>query len=190
MGIFADLEGVTLVGADDVGGIPDVVEDGETFEHNARKKAREVARAKGMPTLADDSGLEVDALGGAPGVYSARYAGEGASDADNNEKLLRALADVPPERRTARFRCALAFADPEGHLGGDELVAYGAVEGVIGATPRGEEGFGYDRLFFALGRDETMAEIDPALKNRMSHRARAAEAMRELLRGYLAVRRS
>ena len=158
--IFGAVEGLSVIGPEDVGGIPEVEEDGDTFEHNARKKAREIARATGVMTIADDSGLEVDALDGAPGVYSARYAGEreaGGGDAANNEKLLHALDGVPDERRTARFRCVLAVADPSGALEDDEHVSSGVVEGRIGHTLRGDGGFGYDPLFFPEGRGVTMA---------------------------------
>jgi XTP/dITP diphosphohydrolase len=186
--IFGAVEGLTVVGPEEVGPIPDVVEDGDTFEHNARKKAREIARAKGMMTIADDSGLEVDALGGAPGVYSARYAG-GGGDRANNEKLLRELGDTPDAARTARFRCVLAIADPDGPLGDDEHVAAGAVEGRIGHAPRGDGGFGYDPLFFPEGREVTMAELAPADKDAISHRARAARAILPFLHEYCGNRR-
>jgi XTP/dITP diphosphohydrolase len=181
--IFEAVEGLSVVGPEEVGAIPEVVEDGDTFEHNARKKAREIARDKGMMTIADDSGLEVDALDGAPGVYSARYAGDGGDEA-NNEKLLRELRDVPDEARTARFRCVLAIADPDGPLGDDEHVASGAVEGRIAHAPRGEGGFGYDPLFFPEGRDVTMAELSPGDKDAISHRARAAQAILPFLHEY------
>src|SRR5688572_25813188 len=116
--------------------IPETIEDQETFVGNATKKARDVSEATGMPALADDSGLEVDAIGGAPGVYSARYAG-GAGDAANNAKLLTALAGVPPEKRTARFRASLALADVKGPLGADTITADGVCDGVILDAPRG-----------------------------------------------------
>ncbi len=177
-----DLE---LVSLDEVGGVPDVVEDRDTFEGNARKKAREVAALTGLPALADDSGLEVDALGGAPGVWSARYAGEGATDETNNEKLLAALEDVPADRRTARFRCALAFADPAGPLGQGEHVEHGTCEGRIAFAPRGRSGFGYDPLFELAGDDRTLAEVGPEDKARVSHRAQAARRMRTFLSQYL-----
>jgi len=181
--IFANVEGLEVVGPEAVGGIPEVEEDGETFEHNARKKAREIARARGVMTIADDSGLEVDALEGAPGVYSARYAGDGG-DTANNDKLLRALDGVADEGRTARFRCVLAVADPDGPLAEGEHVAAGAVEGRIGHAPRGDGGFGYDPLFFPEGRDVTMAELRPVEKDAISHRARAAAALLPFLHEY------
>ena len=166
--------------------VPEVVEDADTFAGNASKKAREVARATGCPALADDSGLEVDALGGAPGVWSARYAGEPANDAANNAKLLAALAGVPAERRTARFRAVLALADPAGPLGDRVLTADGACEGVILDAPRGTGGFGYDPLFYAPELGQTFAEAGVGPKSDLSHRARAMRAMRPQLLAYLA----
>jgi len=152
----------------------EVEESGATFEDNARLKALAYARASGLPTLADDSGLEVDALGGAPGVWSARYAGPGAGDADRYQKLLNALAGVPDGRRTARFRCVVALAWPDGAI----RTAEGRCEGQIGWAPRGEHGFGYDPVFIVDGLGgQTMAELPPEIKNRISHRARAVQAM-------------
>jgi XTP/dITP diphosphohydrolase len=181
--IFGAIDGLEVVGPETVGPLPEVEEDGDTFEHNARKKAREIARDKGVMTVADDSGLEVDALGGAPGVYSARYAG-GGGDAENNAKLLRELANVADDARTARFRSVLALADPDGPLGDDEHVASGVVEGRIGHALRGEGGFGYDPLFFPEGREVTMAELTPADKDAISHRGRAGAALLPFLREY------
>jgi XTP/dITP diphosphohydrolase len=156
-----------------------VEEDAPTFAGNAEKKARAALAQSGLPSLADDSGLEVDALDGAPGVLSARYAGEPCDDGANNRKLLGALAGVPDERRTARFRCALVF------VGGDgtRLVAEGTCEGRIGHAPRGTGGFGYDPLFLIEGdaRGRTMAELASDEKNRISHRARALEALARAL---------
>jgi XTP/dITP diphosphohydrolase len=163
--------------------IPEVIEDADTFAGNAIKKAREVSRASGLPSLADDSGLEVDALGGAPGVYSARYAG-GAGDAANNAKLLVELAGVPAARRTARFRAVLALADVSGPLGTEVLTADGVCEGVILEAPRGTGGFGYDPLFL-LPSGQTMAEIELATKTTLSHRARAMRALEPQLLAYL-----
>lgn len=165
--------------------IPDVVEDADTFAGNAIKKARAVSAATGLPALADDSGLEVDALGGAPGVYSARYAGDQHDDAANNAKLLAALAGVPTAQRTARFRAALALADVSGPLGAEVLVADGACEGVILDAPRGTGGFGYDPLFFAPELGQTFAEAGVGPKSDLSHRARAMRAMRPRLLAYL-----
>ncbi len=186
--IFEAVPGLSVVGPEEVGPLPDVVEDGDTFAHNAKKKAREMARDKGMMTIADDSGLEVDALGGAPGVYSARYA-DGGGDQANNEKLLRQLEGVPDEERTARFRCVLAIADPGGPLGDAEHVAAGAVEGRIGHAPQGDGGFGYDPLFLPEGHEVTMAELSPEQKDAISHRARAARAILPFLREYCGNRR-
>jgi XTP/dITP diphosphohydrolase len=165
--------------------IADVVEDADTFAGNAIKKAREVSRATSLPALADDSGLEVDALGGAPGVYSARYAGEGAGDAANNTKLLAALADVPPERRTARFRAALALADVLGPLGTEVITADGVCEGILLDAPRGTGGFGYDPLFLVPELGQTFAELGVGTKGDLSHRARAMRAISPRLLSYL-----
>lgn len=184
--LFTDFETLEVVGPDAVGPLPEVVEDGDTFEANAVKKARSIAAATGLMTLADDSGLEVDALEGAPGVYSARYAGEGARDADNNAKLLAALDGVPDEARGARFRCVLAVVDPE-RASAELLVTQGAVEGRIGHAPRGRGGFGYDPLFVVAGGERTMAELAPEEKERVSHRAEASRAMRDALGAWLAV---
>jgi len=180
------LPGIDVLSAADVDAA-EVVEDADTFAGNAAKKAREVSAACGLPALADDSGLEVDALDGAPGVYSARYAGitgDGA-DAANNEKLLVALAGVPPERRTARFRAVLALADARGPLGDRVITAEGACEGVILGAPRGSGGFGYDPLFFAPELGMTFAEAGVGPKGERSHRARAMRAMRPQLLAYL-----
>ena len=156
-----------------------VEEDADTFTGNAEKKARAALAATGLPSLADDSGLEVDALGGAPGVYSARYAGEPGDDRANNEKLLGALAEVPDERRGARFRCALVFVGTDGTV----LRTDGSCEGRIGRAGRGSGGFGYDPLFLVAGdaAGRTMAELLPEEKNRVSHRARALAKMAEEL---------
>jgi XTP/dITP diphosphohydrolase len=165
--------------------IPDVVEDADTFAGNAAKKAREVSAITGMPALADDSGLEVDALGGAPGVYSARYAGDQHDDAANNAKLLEALAGVAPAQRTARFRAALALADVTGPLGDEVITADGTCEGVILDAPRGTGGFGYDPLFFAPELGQTFAEAGVGPKSDLSHRARAMKAIKPRLLAYL-----
>jgi len=155
----------------------DVEEDGETFEENALKKAREAVRLSGLDALADDSGLCVDALGGAPGVYSARYAGENADDAANNAKLLQALDSVPDPKRTAAFVCcaALCLAD------GGEVMARGRVEGRILRAARGANGFGYDPLFWYEPFGCTFAEAAPEKKNAVSHRAKALKALKERL---------
>ncbi|HSR98123.1 MAG TPA: non-canonical purine NTP pyrophosphatase [Kofleriaceae bacterium] len=183
------LPGVFVLGVDEAAarlgrGIPDVDEDADTFAGNAIKKAREVSHATGFPALADDSGLEVDALGGAPGVWSARYAG-GGGDAANNAKLLVALADVPPERRTARFRSVLALADVAGPLGDEVVTAEGSCEGVVLDAPRGTGGFGYDPLFLVPELGLTFAERGVGTKGERSHRARAMQAIRPRLLAYL-----
>jgi XTP/dITP diphosphohydrolase len=164
--------------------LPEVVEDADTFAGNAAKKALSASRASGLPALADDSGLEVDALGGAPGVISARYAGPEQDDRRNNEKLLAALARVPPQRRTARFRSSLALADTAGALGERVLTSDGTCEGIVLEAPRGTGGFGYDPLFFSPELGMTFAEAGVGPKNHLSHRARAMQAMRAQLLDY------
>lgn len=175
--ILADLPVTveTVVGYD----IPEVVEDGETFTANACKKALHYAAHTGFFALADDSGLEVDALQGQPGVYSARYAGEQADDAMNNQKLLKSLHDVPAEHRTARFRCVLAVAAPDGRC----VTTEGVCSGIIGFSPRGDQGFGYDPLFI-LPDGRTMAELSVEEKNRISHRGQALCKLKELLQHF------
>lgn len=164
--------------------LPEVVEDGLSFAENARKKAVAIARHSGRWALADDSGLEVDALGGAPGIHSARWSGAG--DEANNDKLLAELRDVPAAARTARYRAVVVVADPEGALVAE---ADGACEGVIGFERRGTGGFGYDPLFVLPGLGRTMAELAAEAKNRISHRARALERLRApLTRALSAVR--
>lgn len=162
----------------------DVEETGESFTENAVQKATAYAEATGLWTWADDSGLEVDALDGAPGIRSSRYAGPGASDEDRYRKLLRELDGVPWEARTARFRCVVAITTPEGEV----RSAPGRCEGIIGFEPRGSHGFGYDPVFFLPQFDRTMAELSPEVKNRISHRARAAQEAKKLLREMLDVR--
>ncbi len=164
-----------------------VVEDGKTFAENAVKKARAVAAATLMLTVADDSGLEVDALDGRPGVRSARFAHDRATDAENNAALLAeldALGDPTsspnPHLYKARFRCALALIDPYSN-DGEPLIVEGVCEGAVTRTPRGSGGFGYDPLFVVAGGDRTMAELSEAEKNDVSHRARAARALRPIL---------
>lgn len=176
--LLADVPGLELDTMASLGKRVDVAEDRDTFAGNALKKATEIAVVAGIPCLADDSGLEVDALGGRPGVRSARYSGEGATDASNNEKLLRELRGVPDGERAARFVCAIAVAGGDG----TELAAVdGVCEGRIGHEPRGEHGFGYDPLFIPGGYAETMAELGPETKNRISHRAEAAAKLVPLL---------
>jgi len=156
-------------------GVGDAEETGLTFVENALLKARHAARATGLPALADDSGLCVDALGGAPGIHSARYAGGDASDADNLQKLLVELRDVPPAQRTARYRCALVYL--RGPLDPAPLVCQASWEGRIVDRPRGTGGFGYDPIFELLDRPLTVAELSAEEKNRLSHRGQALRAL-------------
>jgi XTP/dITP diphosphohydrolase len=167
--IYADLP-VTVVELPDQ---PDVVEDGHTFSENARKKAVEIARHTGKWALADDSGLEVDALKGAPGIYSARWSGGG--DEANNEKLLKELQDVPPPARTARYRAVVVVADAQGRIVAE---ADGACEGLIGFVRKGAGGFGYDPLFVVPQFGCTMAELSAETKHSISHRGEALRRLR------------
>ena len=156
---------------------PDVEETGQTYLENARLKARAVAEDVGVPSVADDSGIEVDALGGAPGPRSARYAGEGATDEENLRMLIRAVAGVPAAGRTARYRCVATLAWPNG----GEVWAEGTCEGTLLSKPRGTGGFGYDPIFVPAGWDETMAELPAQEKDRISHRGQAFRALRDLV---------
>ena len=153
-------------------------EVGETFAANAMAKAAHVARATGLAAIADDSGLEVEALDGAPGVRSARFAGEGAGDAGRYGKLLDLMREAPDDRRQARFRCAAAYATP----GGETLLAEGECRGRIGRAPKGSGGFGYDPVFVPEGYECTMAELRPEEKHAISHRGRAFRALAEMIR--------
>jgi len=169
-------------------GVTVAEETGATFAENALLKARHAAAASGAAAIADDSGLEVDALGGAPGIYSARYAGEAAGDAAavdaaNNAKLVAALQGVPFQLRRARYRCALVYLDGPGDTA--PLHAQGVWEGYILEAPRGSRGFGYDPYFWLPELELTAAELDPALKNRLSHRGTALQALRSALAGRL-----
>jgi XTP/dITP diphosphohydrolase len=155
----------------------EVAETGESFAENARLKAAAYARASGLLTLADDSGLEVNALGGEPGIRSARYAGSGASDEERYQLLLEKLRGVPWEERAAHFHCVIAVATPDGRI----HTAEGTCEGIIAFAPKGEHGFGYDPVFYFQEYGKTMAELPPETKNRISHRARAAQGAREIL---------
>jgi XTP/dITP diphosphohydrolase len=159
--------------------VPETVEDQDSFAGNALKKAREASIATGLPVLADDSGLVVDALDGAPGVFSARFAGEGAGDAANNAKLLEVLEGVDDLHRNAAFVCTMAFVTPEGV----ERIFEGRVAGRIISTPRGDEGFGYDPIFLVSGYDQTMAELPLAEKNRISHRGQALQGFCKFMSG-------
>ena len=178
--LLADLPIQFLATADVLGEKLTIVEDGATFEANALIKARAVCRATRTLSLADDSGLEVDALGGRPGVRSARFAHERATDAENNAALLRALENVEEGARSARFRCVLALANPWQEA--QDYVAEGSCEGSIARAPRGNGGFGYDPLFVVTGQDgRAMAELSEDDKNRISHRARAVQSLRRIL---------
>ena len=158
--------------------VPEVVEDGDTFQANAIKKAMETAAAVGEIALADDSGLEVDYLEGAPGVHSARFAGQEHDDSANNQKLLRLLEGVPREKRTARFRCVVAIATPDGKV----ATVDGSCEGIIQTRPSGSGGFGYDPLFFVPEYGKTFAELDAETKNAISHRGRALKQVGLILK--------
>jgi XTP/dITP diphosphohydrolase len=178
--------GFTLKTLADFPNCPEVAEDGETFEANAAKKAKAVAACTGGAALADDSGLEVEALGGRPGVLSARYALDRTAparptDPDNYRKLLEKMANVPWEQRRARFVCCMVVAFP----GGRTAVARGTCEGLINLSPQGEGGFGYDPVFWLPEYQQTMAEVGLEVKNRISHRARALEQLKSTLAGLL-----
>lgn len=175
---LADMLGdadVRVLGLADFPEIGDIPETGDTFEENSLIKSKAVAEATGHIAVADDSGLEVDALGGAPGVYSARYAGENADDDANNAKLLQELGGVPEEKRSARFRCAMSAYAPSGKY----IVAEGAWDGQIGAVPKGDGGFGYDPLFFDPEAGRTAAEMSKDEKNAKSHRGTALRKLME-----------
>jgi len=159
---------------------PKIIEDGATFEENALKKARSLAEYSGYLTLADDSGLEVDALNGAPGIYSARYCGEEGNDKKNNEKLMHELREIPEEKRTGRFVCALALCAPKSH-GVKEWTVRDSCEGRISFELKGENGFGYDPLFFYPSLGKTFGEIDRAIKATVSHRGKALKKLAEML---------
>lgn len=179
--LLADLP-LELLTPSDMGITREVEETGTTFTENARLKAVAFAEESGLPTLADDSGLEVDALGGEPGIRSARYAGDGASDADRTALVLEKMKDVPMEKRTARFRCVIAYARPNG------VVKYGdgVCQGIIATAPSGQNGFGYDPIFYLPELGRTMAELSPEEKNCVSHRGEAAGKIHALLTAELA----
>lgn len=173
----------------ELGLVPDAPEEGATLEENAVSKARWYAGQSGLPTLADDSGLEVEALGGGPGVHTRRYAGPDASDEMNNRKLLSELDGLPPERRRARYRCVLAFIEPVDRGDPELIVREGLFEGRIATRPSGRGGFGYDPIFEPAAEapgGRTVGTFSAEEKNRVSHRAQAARAMAEVLgaRGY------
>jgi len=156
--------------------IPEIEEDGETYEENALKKAREVYKFTKLPSLADDSGIEVEILGGRPGVFSARYAGEGATDEENNKKLLKELENVPIEKRKAKFKCVIAYVDSV-----EERIFYGETSGKVIFEPLGDGGFGYDPLFLPDGFGLTYAQLPGEVKNRISHRSKALQKFAEFL---------
>ena len=177
--IKAALEGLPfkVLGAADVGGLPEVIEDGETLLENAQKKAKSAAAHTGFLALADDTGLEVDALDGAPGVYSARYAGEGCSYDDNNRKLLDELNKIGAKDRRATFRTVMALAEPKTRL---DWVA-GSIRGEISREKRGEQGFGYDPVFYVPEKCKTFAELSVSEKNQISHRGLALNRVKTML---------
>jgi XTP/dITP diphosphohydrolase len=174
--LLGDL-GIGIRTLDEFPEVPDVIEDGETCEANAIKKARAVSKATGLMAVADDTGLEVDALGGRPGVFAARYAGEHATYEDNWRKLLQELSGVPRKRRTARFMTVAAMALPSGEV----QVTTGQLEGVISEEPAGARGFGYDPVFFIPELGKTLAQLSAEEKNRISHRAKAFAQVRDIL---------
>jgi XTP/dITP diphosphohydrolase len=174
--LLGDL-GMTIRTLDEFPDAPDVIEDGDTCEANAIKKARAIAEFTGLPAVADDTGLEVDALGGRPGIYAARYAGEDATYEDNCQKLLRELMGVPRERRTARFLTVAALALPSDGV----RVAQGTLDGVITEEASGTSGFGYDPVFLIPELGKTLAQLSADQKNTISHRAKAFMKMREIL---------
>jgi XTP/dITP diphosphohydrolase len=178
MGAGLDVE---LLGIDAFPDLPDIPETESSFAGNALLKAREIARITGLPAIADDSGLCVDALNGMPGIFSARWSGRHGDDAANLALLLGQLSDVPERRRTAAFHCAAAIALPDG----TERVVEGTVEGAIIREPRGTNGFGYDPIFVPLGRDVTTAEMPSEEKDAISHRGRALEALAPVVRDLL-----
>lgn len=185
--ILGDLPVEVLSAAEALGdALPNIVESGETFEQNARIKAQAIASVSMMLTLADDSGLEVDALGGRPGVRSRRFAGEGSTDAENNAELLRRMDEVDGADRRARFRATIIVLDPWND--GSEIVASGTCEGSIARKPSGTGGFGYDPLFIVDGTESTMADLDETEKNRISHRGRALRELQPKLEALISGR--
>lgn len=168
---------IEILSVDDFPHLEEVVEDGNSFEENALKKARYVYQTTGLPALADDSGLEVEALGGKPGVFSARYAGENATDEENVNKLLIEMKEIPEDKRKARFVCCIAFVSSKG----EEQVFWGYAKGKITKEPRGKLGFGYDPVFIPEGYKLTFAELPPEEKDRLSHRRKALDKLKKYL---------
>lgn len=178
---FSDFSELEIISLSDFKNLPVVVEDGSTFEENALKKARAYSALTGLTVLSDDSGLEIDALNGEPGVFSARYAGEGATDDDNNNLVLEKMRAVPDKKKGARFVCVIAIALPDG----GEYTAVGTCEGRIIDKKIGNNGFGYDPIFFIPAPGKTMAELSITEKNKISHRALALDKAKEILRNIL-----
>jgi len=176
--ILSDLD-VDIISKEEVGELPEVEEDRGTFAGNALKKAKVIQQEVNLPTIADDSGLSVEALDGKPGVYSARFAGENATDQENNRKLLGLLSGLEDNRRRAHFICVMAFIDENGN----EEIVEGKCHGEIGFEPQGDNGFGYDPLFIPDGYQKTFAQLSSAVKNKISHRAKALSKMRQVLAG-------
>ncbi|MGA2090913.1 MAG: XTP/dITP diphosphatase [Endomicrobiales bacterium] len=168
---------LTVKAASDFPGVPEVIEDGDTLEKNAIKKARTIALYLKQWALADDTGLEVDFLDGAPGVYSARWAGPGCSYDDNNKKLLALLAGVPLPQRSAQFKCVIALSDPEGKT----WTVEGSIHGYIAEKPAGDKGFGYDPIFMVPEYHQSFAQLSEDLKNKISHRGKALEKVKPLI---------
>lgn len=177
---FAGITGLEIIPLSEYKGVPEIIEDGRTFSENALKKARAIRDFTGEISLADDSGLVVDAIGGEPGIYSARYGGENLTDADRYNLILEKLKGVEENSRNARFICSIAMAFPDGR----EFYTEGVCEGRIAFVPGGNNGFGYDPVFFIPELECTMAEISLEEKNRISHRARALESAYRIFSGY------
>jgi len=170
--------GLRIYALSDIPNVPEIEEDGKSFAENALKKARFYSKHFGKLTIADDSGLEVDSLKGQPGVHSARYAGEGASSREKNQKLLREMKDVPISKRGARFKCIIAVVSPDGR----EAIAQGECKGRIGFKEKGKKGFGYDPLFILPKYGKTMAELSLEAKNKISHRGKALRKIRKIIK--------
>lgn len=173
--------GIKFLTLQDFPKMPDIIEDGKTFKENAVKKAKEIARLTGKTALADDSGIEVEALNNAPGIYSARFAGEKATNSANNKKLIGLLKDIPLARRKARFVCVIAIAEHGGRI----YTAEGELKGIIALRPAGKKGFGYDPLFIVPRYKKTVAQLSSEVKNRISHRAKALKKAKEILKQLL-----
>lgn len=178
--LFSELP-IKFLTLDQFPNVGEIIEDGETCKENAIKKATVVSRSTGKPALSDDSALEIDALYGAPGVYSARFAGEDVTYADNRRKVLTLMKEIPREKRTACFKTVLALVIP----GKEPILTEGKTEGTIGMTEQGEEGFGYDPIFLLNGEKRSYSQMTSEEKNRLSHRGKAAEKMRKVLEGIL-----